>query len=263
MVIRQDIERMFDELGITPDSTAAVHTSLKSIGMIDGGAEGLLDYYTELLSEGLLIVPTHTCAVVNRGSPVYDVRETVPNIGVFPQICAKEAFRRENAVRSLHPTHSVAAFGRRAEEFVKGEENTRSRTPVRGVWGRFYEENAKVLMIGVGLERNTYMHSIDEEFNPFPENPDFYFDAVTIGADGRRYELPRMNTNFYWMSADFPLLENYLRKKDAISYSTLGGAKVTCFDVRKGHDALTDLCKRADNTLDFYSTVKAAEQSFR
>lgn len=258
MVTRQDVERMFDELGIASDSTVAVHTSLKSIGKIDGGAEGLLDYYTELLSEGLLIVPTHTWAVVNRSNPVYDVRESVPNIGVFPQICAKEAFRRENAVRSLHPTHSVAAFGKRAEDFVKGEENTRSRTPVGGVWGRFYEENAKVLMIGVGLERNTYMHSIDEEVNPFPENPDFYFDAVTIDADGRHYELPHMNTNFYWMSVDFPLLEDYLRNNGAMSYSTLGDAKVTCFDVRKGHDALIKLCKRADNTLDFHSLVKAA-----
>ena len=60
MINRQDVEKMFDELGICPDSTVAVHTSLKSIGGIEGGAEGLLDYYTELLPEGLLIVPTHT-----------------------------------------------------------------------------------------------------------------------------------------------------------------------------------------------------------
>ena len=31
---------MFDELGICPDSTVAVHTSLKSIGGIEGGARG-------------------------------------------------------------------------------------------------------------------------------------------------------------------------------------------------------------------------------
>ena len=111
MINRQDVEKMFDELGICPDSTVAVHTSLKSIGGIEGGAEGLLDYYTELLPEGLLIVPTHTWAVINRDNPVYDVRESVPNIGVFPQICAKETFRRGNAIRSLHPTHSVAVFG--------------------------------------------------------------------------------------------------------------------------------------------------------
>ena len=86
MINKQDVAKMFGELGIKPDSYVAVHTSLKSIGGIEGGAEGLLDYYTELLHDGMLIVPTHTWAVVNRANPVYDVRETVPNIGVFPQI---------------------------------------------------------------------------------------------------------------------------------------------------------------------------------
>ena len=259
MINKQDVAKMFGELGIKPDSYVAVHTSLKSIGGIEGGAEGLLDYYTELLPDGMLIVPTHTWAVVNRANPVYDVRETVPNVGVFPQICAKEAFRRENAVRSLHPTHSVAAFGKNCEAFAAGEENTRSRTPVKGVWGRFYDVNAKVLMIGVGLERNTYMHSIDEEVNPFPEEPGKYLDAVTIDADGRRYELPHMNADYYWASKHFPLLEEYLRKNGAMSYSTLGDAKVTCFDVRKGHDALIELCRKAEDTLRFDSLVEAAK----
>ena len=258
MINRHDVLKMFDELGISSDSVVTVHTSLKSIGGIEGGAEGLLDYYTELLKDGLLIVPTHTWAVINRENPVYRVRETVPNIGVFPCVCAKEAFRRENAVRSLHPTHSVAVFGRGCDKFAAGEENARSRTPVKGVWGRFYDVDAKVLMIGVGLERNTYMHSVDEEVNPFPGEPGKYFDAVTIDSDGRRFELPHMNSEFYWSSADFPLLEGYLSKNGAMSYSTLGSAKVACFDVRKGHDALIRLCEKADDTLKFDSLVKAA-----
>lgn len=259
MINKSDVAKMLDELGIKSDSTVAVHTSLKSIGGIEGGAEGLLDYFTELLTDGLFIVPTHTWAVINRGNPVFDVRTAVPNIGVFPQICVKAAFRRENAVRSLHPTHSVAAFGKRAKAFVAGEENTRSRTPVKGVWGRFYDEDAKVLMIGVGLERNTYMHSIDEEVNPFPDDQNKYFDAVTIDSEGRRHELPHMNSDFYWASKHFPLLEEYLARNGAMSYSMLGSAKVTCFDVRRGHDALISLCGKADNTLDFASLVRAAE----
>ena len=259
MINQKDVQKLFDELGIKPTDCVTIHTSLRSIGGIDGGAEGLLDYYTDYLSDGLLVIPTHTWAIINRSNPVFDVRTAIPNIGVFPQICAKEAFRRENAVRSLHPTHSVAVFGKRCREFAAGEENTRSRTPVNGVWGRLCDENAKILMIGVGLERNTYMHSIDEEVNPFPEKPASYFDAVVIDAEGKRHEMPHMNTNFYWSSEDFPLLEDYLNKNGAMSYSTLGSAKVTCFDARKGHDALIELCKKADDRIDFGSLVRAAE----
>lgn len=261
MITKSDVKAMLESLRITSGDCVVVHTSLKSIGGIDGGAEALLDAYTEFLSEGLLVVPTHTWAVVNRENPVYDVRTSVPNIGVFPGICAKEAFLRENAVRSLHPTHSVAVFGKRAGEFAAGEENVRSRTPVSGVWGRLADEKAKILMIGVGLERNTYMHSIDEEVNPFPTNPGSYFDAVVIDAEGKRYEIPRMNSNFYWASVDFPLLEEYLRRNGVMSYSVLGNAKVTCFDAKKGHDALISLCKKADETLRFESLVKAAEDN--
>ena len=259
MINRNDVLCMFAELGIEPTDCVTVHTSLRSIGGIEGRAEGLLDYYTDYLSEGLLVVPTHTWAVVNRSNPVFDVRSSVPNIGAFAQVCAKEAFRRENAVRSLHPTHSVAVFGKRCREFSAGEENTRSRTPASGVWGRLCNENAKVLLIGVGLERNTYMHSIDEEVNPFPDDPERYFDAAVIDADGVRHEIPHMNTEFYWSSEDFPLLEDYLFRKGAMSYSALGGAKVSCFDVRKGHDALIGLCRKADDTIDFYRLVRAAE----
>lgn len=259
MINRNDVLNMFAELEIAPTDCVTVHTSLRSIGGIEGRAEGLLDYYTDYLTEGLLVVPTHTWAVVNRSNPVFDVVSAVPNIGAFAQVCAKEAFRRENACRSLHPTHSVAAFGKRCLEFTVGEENTRSRTPVNGVWGRLYDENAKVLLIGVGLERNTYMHSIDEEVNPFPDNPKLYFDAVVIDAEKNRHELPNMNTDFYWSSEDFPKLEDYLCKNSAMSYSKLGGAKVSCFDVRKGHDALIALCRKADDTTDFERLVIAAE----
>lgn len=255
----QDVATLLQALDIGHDGFAVLHVSLRAIGPFAGGAEGLLRAFTDYLSQGMLMVPTHTWATVNRAQPVFDVRSTVPCVGVFPQICARKAFLQPGAVRTLHPTHSAALFGKHARQYAAGEENVRSRTAPEGVWGRLYGAGARVLLVGVGLERNTYMHSLDEAYNGLPyENPDSFFPSLTIDAAGQEHRCPAMNCNGYWPSRDFPLLEPYLRQSGALSYATLGHAAVTCFDVPKGHDAVLDLCRKAGNAKDLASLVQAA-----
>ena len=236
----------------------AVHTSLKSIGKICGGAKTMLNAFCKFLQDGMLVVPTHTWANVNAETPEFDVRTTKPCIGAFPTLCAKAATDDKNAVRSLHPTHSAAIFGKQAKQYADGEIRVRSRTPRNGVWGRLYEQNAKVLMIGVGLESNTYLHAVDEEINGLPENEAFYFDACLVDLDGKRHQIIHMNKMAYWTSNHFPKLEPYFLEHGAVSYARLGNAKVICFDVVKGHDLLVELCKRAKDAKRFESIAEAA-----
>lgn len=254
----KDVKKMLEELGIKEDSCIVMHTSLKKIGGVKGGAEALLNALTDFLSEGLLVIPTHTWANVNKSAPEFDVRTTPPCIGVFPTYCAKQAFLRENALRSLHPTHSVAVFGKGAKKFAAGEINIRTRTAVDGIWGRLEKEGAKVLLVGVGLERNTYLHSVDEEVNALPQNEEYYFDPILTDENGEKHVLRHMNTHCYWDSEDFPKLEDFFEKSGALSFSRLGNAKVTCFDVKIGHDALVKLCEKSSDTTDFLSIVEAA-----
>ena len=56
-------------------------------------------------------------------------------------------------------------FLKEAESFVKGEEKCASPAPVGSCISRLYEEGGKVLLIGVGHERNTFLHSVDERLN--------------------------------------------------------------------------------------------------
>lgn len=70
--------------------------------------------------------------------------------------------QRKDGVRSLHPTHSVITFGSRAKEFISGEERAASPAPVGGCWSKLYDEHAKILLMGVGHEKNTYLHAVDE-----------------------------------------------------------------------------------------------------
>lgn len=97
MLTKNDIHGFLQSIGIKPTDTVLVHTSMKCIGEVDGGCDGLIDGFTSYLTDGLFIVPTHTWSMVNKDAPVYDVRATVPNIGALPTVAA---FRKDG-VRSL------------------------------------------------------------------------------------------------------------------------------------------------------------------
>ena len=161
MLTANEIHQFLKENGIKPTDTVLIHTSMRALGGVEGGCDGLIDAFQSYLTDGLFIVPTHTWANVGADQPVYDVRKTLPCIGALPTVAA---FRKDG-IRSMHPTHSVAAFGKRAEEFVAGEENCTSPCPVGGVWSRLYDEDAKILLLGVKLNRNTYIHAVDELLN--------------------------------------------------------------------------------------------------
>lgn len=92
-------------LGVAPRDVLHVHSSLRKLGPVEGGADGVIDTLLELVGDsGLLSVPTHTWAVVNDGQPVWHERFTPSHVGILTNVLRK----RSDAVRSLHPTHSVA-----------------------------------------------------------------------------------------------------------------------------------------------------------
>ncbi|MBP3704101.1 MAG: AAC(3) family N-acetyltransferase, partial [Clostridia bacterium] len=73
MFTKEELKQQMKEMGIKPDDTVLIHTSLKAVGPVEGGAEGFIDAFCEYLDEGLFVVPTHTWATVSRDNPVYDV----------------------------------------------------------------------------------------------------------------------------------------------------------------------------------------------
>ena len=114
----EQLKEQIRAMGIEKDDTVLIHTSMRAVGPVEKGANGVIDAFCQVLSEGLFLVPTHTWAVVNRANPVYDVRSTVPNIGALPSVAAF----RPDGIRSLHPTHSIWGHGADAEEYLRGEE---------------------------------------------------------------------------------------------------------------------------------------------
>ena len=250
MTDRKDIHGLLRATGIKSNDKVTVHASLRSIGKLENGADGLIDAFTEYLEDGLFIVPTHTWDEVVRDHPFYDVRKSIPCIGTLARVAAF----RPDGVRSLHPTHSVAVFGKDAASYIKGEEKSASPAPVGGCLSRLYEENGKVLLIGVGHDKNTYLHSVDERLQiPDRLNPDPF--VITIrDYDGNELKSPPFHTHFTaasdrCVSEYYPNYREAFEYTGAVQYFQLGNALVYCCDCRKMTDTLRLIWSRTDRDL--------------
>ena len=158
MYTKDDLLKCLENMGLTGSEAIMVHSSMKSIGEVYGGADTVVDAFMEFFKDGLFMTPTHTWAQMSREYSVFDPKTEPACVGIIPNIFRK----REGVVRSLHPTHSIAAYGKDAKEFIKGEENATSPCPPGGCWDRLREIDAKILLLGVTHTRNTYIHSVDE-----------------------------------------------------------------------------------------------------
>ena len=260
MVTKEDIFHLLRECNIKKDDIVTIHCSLRAIGAVEGGADGMIDAFCAYLTEGLFIVPTHTWANVNKEHPFYDVRTTEPCVGVL----AKVAAFRKDGVRSLHPTHSVAVFGKKAAEFVKGEENSATPAPVEGCLNRLYEENGKILLVGVGHERNTYLHAVDERLDIPDRLADEGFQITIRDYEGNEMTSPPFHTHYtkaidVCVSDYYPNYKEVFEHAGAVTYHRLGDALVYCCDARKMTDVLKEIWDKTDRDLCITNAPISAE----
>ncbi len=250
MITKKDIFQFLENLEIKHNDKVTIHCSLKSIGEIENGADGFIDAFCEYLSEGLFIVPTHTWDKVDKEHPFYDVKTTEPCVGVLSKVAAF----RPDGVRSLHPTHSVTVFGKNAMKFVEGEEKCGSPSPIGSCINRLYEENGKILLIGVGHERNTYLHAVDERLNIPDRLTSEGFEIQIKDYDGNIITSPPFHTHFTstidtCVSDYYPNYKELFEYVGAVTYSQLGEALVYCCNARKMTDALQRIWEHTDNDL--------------
>ena len=158
---KEQIFSQLEKMNIPRNKVVLVHSSLKLVGSLEGGAQTLLDALIEYFTYdgGLLCVPTHTWN--NLGKEItLDMSDHSTCLGAFPDIAAKDP----RGIRSKNPTHSMAVFGdrTRALEFISDDENVLSGTAPESCYGKLYRDGGYVMLLGVAHNRNTYLHCVDE-----------------------------------------------------------------------------------------------------
>lgn len=248
MFSKNDLIDQIKVMGITPSDTVLIHTSMRAVGEVENGADGVIDAFRDYLTDGLFLVPTHTWANVSREQPVYDVRSTVPCIGALPRAAAFRA----DGVRSLHPTHSIWATGKGAAEYIKNEENAPTPGTPGYAWDRLAEVGAKILLIGVGNDKNTFIHAVEEvadipdRLHPEP------FEVTIYDRDGNIYRHPYVGhycSRSNDVSRQFVNFEKPLTELGAQQFGKLGNAVVRIVDARMCRDIILKIYSRTEADL--------------
>lgn len=195
---KQQLKDQLESMGLKGDETILIHSSMKSIGEVDGGADTVLDAWMEYFKDGLLLLPTHTWKTVNADNPVYNPQTTPSCVGLLTNMFMK----RDGVIRSLHPTHSMAGYGKNAAEYLAGEEYNNTPCTPGGCYDRLRDAGGKVLLVGVGHERNTYIHSVEEVLNVPNRLSDMPMELVIEllkeDEDNKNKKLPHYNRADGW-----------------------------------------------------------------
>ena len=85
MCTKNDLLLCLAKARIDPKGTVLVHSSMKAVGEVEGGADTVLDAFSEYMKDGLLVFPTHTWDTVNRKHPVMDVTSEPACVGILPK----------------------------------------------------------------------------------------------------------------------------------------------------------------------------------
>ena len=227
MFTKREIIGQLRALGVPRDRVVLVHTSLRAVGEVEGRGEGFLDALIAHCTAdgGLLCIPTHTWAFAGKTDRVaLDMTVAETCIGTLPNIAAGDV----RGVRTSHPTHSMAVFGDpdRVAAFVAGEEKINTPGRPDGCYGKICERGGYILLVGVGHNRDTYLHSVEEMLNvPNRLSPE---RELTVRHPDGSVEVRRQHTHraegIRDVSANYPKYEPAFRAHGCIRDGLLGNA---------------------------------------
>ena len=153
-----DLVDAFTRVGVPYGGILMVHSSLSSIGHVEGGAETVVDALLKALGpDGTLVMPAFTYQLANDLEFVFDPMRTPSLMGAI-----SEAARRwPNAYRSIHPRHSVSAIGPLAVSIASAGNSSAwdSESPMAQV----IQRNGMFMMLGVPYVNLTALHVCEVE----------------------------------------------------------------------------------------------------
>ena len=244
---KEEIHDQLERLGARRDGVVLMHASLRAIGNVVGGAQGLLDILVDYFTGdgGLFCVPTHTWH--NLGKDItLDMASDESCLGAFASV----AIRDPRGIRSENPCHSLVVFGPRekAEAFVENELWVPNPIAPSSCYGKLHQMGGHVLLVGVAHNRNTFLHTA-EEILGIPNRMGGDPAAVAIRRkDGTiiRRQMELFFTDYTDdISYRFPKYETAFRYHRCITDGFLGNAPTQLCDARAMTDTLALLYRNS------------------
>jgi len=231
-ITRKAVKTAAEELGIQVGDTILIHSSFKSIGPIEKGAESIIGGFLDAVGEnGTVVFPT-LCQ--KDWTHVYENwhKDAPSDIGYLTNY-----FRKlPGAMRSDQATHSVAALGKLARYITQTHGQSGCRWGVFGdtpfaadsPWEKLYHINAKIIMLGVGIRKCTFRHYA--EYLYMNEQLRLLCNQeLRESFIARTWRYERWEEKGAWPHINSEFVQKILDSKGRIAYGKCGNANVMCF----------------------------------
>jgi len=221
IVTKTDIVKGLRDAGIREGDIIGVHSSLSRFGHVEGGADAVVDALLEAVgASGSVVVPSYSKNVehVERTPEEKALGMTWKSRilpfdpkthGCWTGKIPDTFWRRPEAVRGTHPTHSLAAIGPHAEQLVKG-------------WHALRDLDGHIVLLGITLTCCSSMHLGEEGI----ELPHYITSKMTMpeelceGYPSDQWEIG------YGPYPDFVVMEGPCQEKGIMSLVRIGDAVV-------------------------------------
>ncbi|MCD6289985.1 MAG: AAC(3) family N-acetyltransferase [Anaerolineae bacterium] len=235
IVTQERIAADLRKLGLGAGDRVFFHSSLRSIGYVEGGAEAVVRAFQEVFGPtGTVMVPTFAWEYRR-----FEVLRTPSQVGRITEV-----FRRQPGVlRSWHPTHSVSVWGADAAELIEGHHLMPGLGPDSPP-ARLAGLGGYVLLLGVGHNRNSTIHVGEACANvpywgrtwPVPKDP-----VVVVLPGGEIIDVPLLHPP--GCSAGFDAVGPVLEARGVVRKGFVGAAPVQLMRGQDLIDVVVDMLR--------------------
>jgi len=248
---KADLIAGLQEVGVSEGDVLLVHSSLSSLGHVEGGPETVIDALLEAVGPtGTVLMPAYPVVgdwlAYARSDPLFDPHQAPSSMGKITDVF----WRCPGTRRSLHPTHSVAAYGPQAEYLVRDHEKSPSPCGATSPFRKVVELDGRILHLGSPFCNTTSLHVVEDIVPNFPRK--VYMDEPIpmryVDEAGREHTVPVLlhdpttaATRLEKIKAKEEEIYRYCHERGIVRTGKIGRATVHLIEARPLEELLEEL----------------------
>ena len=254
---KEQIVLELKKLGINQGMSIFVHSSLSKLGNIVRGADTVVEALIETVGkDGSIMMPGFTIRnsmfktleYLERNDITFDYKTERPLVGAIP----RSFFKLENIHRSIHPTHSVLAWGKNTEHITSGHEDCNTTFGIGTPLYKLIETNSYIMGLGSDLAHVTFYHVLEDFNKSFPievyGNKEYKIKMLinnkveTFLLKSHKEQKVRIEKiNGTWVRTYF---KKYFRRKGKLIEGKIGNANCWMIKAKDMYNCIEELMRR-------------------
>jgi aminoglycoside 3-N-acetyltransferase len=202
------LKRVFNDMQIQQGDVVFVHASFEKLHAQFTVNELLETLLAQVGEHGTLLFPSwsysgKTADFIRQNKP-FNVKKSFTAMGMLAEL----ARRRKNAIRSNHPTTSIAAIGRLAEELTATHELSTYPCDEHSPYFKMMNHHAKIIGIGEKTMSLSFVHC------PEDTHPELFREHLHLSKP--------LEVNFINRNGEPQTLRTFVRNEDAPRANIVG-----------------------------------------